>query len=151
MFNNFLIKLVYRYDQHCQITKVFEINYSFLCLYLCCLLNFSLFVVKCSISENTISFDLQSYKLLLNQRSNGFLVPYMEHLLLKLLHMLSFLGFIRKLISILFTYLGPQELLEPNSTWTDMLTIRVLVPLFVSALLICKILLVVKFSYLLTW
>ncbi|KAJ0048896.1 hypothetical protein Pint_15122 [Pistacia integerrima] len=77
----------------------------------------------------------------------GFPVAYTELFLPKLLlHTLSFLGFIRKLISILFSYLGLQEFLEPDIAWPDTPTIRVPAPLSVSALLIREILPVVKFS-----
>lgn len=77
----------------------------------------------------------------------GFPVAYTELLLPKLLiHTLSFLGFIRKLITVLFSSLGLQEFLEPDIAWPDTPTTRVPAPLSVSALLIREILPVVKFS-----
>lgn len=77
----------------------------------------------------------------------GFPVAYPELLLPKLLlHTLSFLGFIRKLISILFSFLGLQEFLEPDIAWPETPTTLVPSPPSVSALLIREILPVIKFS-----
>ncbi|KAI4326920.1 hypothetical protein L6164_019437 [Bauhinia variegata] len=76
----------------------------------------------------------------------GFPVGYTELVFPKLfLHILSILGFIRKLISIVFRYLGLQDFLEPDIAWPEHWN---RVPEFqsVSALLIREILPVVKFS-----
>ncbi|KAK9276936.1 hypothetical protein L1049_006474 [Liquidambar formosana] len=76
----------------------------------------------------------------------GFPVGYTELFLPKLfLQTLSLLGFIRKLISCLFSLLGLGDFLEPDIVWPDDPTH---VPQFhsVSALLIREILPVVKFS-----
>lgn len=77
----------------------------------------------------------------------GFPVGYTELLLPKLLlHMLSLLGFIRKLISYFFRFLGLTDFLEPDIVWTE--GSRQLVQEFqsVSAVLIREILPVVKFE-----
>ncbi|KAJ4712034.1 E3 ubiquitin-protein ligase RHA1B-like [Melia azedarach] len=78
----------------------------------------------------------------------GFPVACTELLLLPklLLYTLYFLGFVRKLISVLFSYLGLQEFVEPDIVWPDTPTSRIPAPLSVSALLIREILPVVKFS-----
>ncbi|KAK0587782.1 hypothetical protein LWI29_028928 [Acer saccharum] len=84
----------------------------------------------------------------------GFPVAYTELLLPKLLlHTLSVLGFIRKIISVLFNYLGLQEYFleqQPDIAWSDppatASAFRVPFPMSVSALLIREILPVVKFS-----
>ncbi|KDP25403.1 hypothetical protein JCGZ_20559 [Jatropha curcas] len=76
----------------------------------------------------------------------GFPVGYTELLLPKLLiHTLSFLGFIRKLISTMFRYLGLPDFLEPDISWPET---PPRVPEFcsVSAVLIREILPVVKFA-----
>ncbi|WCJ26336.1 RING/U-box superfamily protein [Euphorbia peplus] len=76
----------------------------------------------------------------------GFPVAYSELFLPKLLiHTLSILGFLRKLISTLFRYLGLPDFLEPDISWPES---DHRVPEFhsVSALLIREILPVVKFS-----
>ncbi|XP_027362043.1 E3 ubiquitin-protein ligase RHA1B-like [Abrus precatorius] len=73
----------------------------------------------------------------------GFPVGYTELVLPKLfLHLLSVLGFIRKLITILLCYMGLHDFLEPDIAWAQG------VPEFqsVSALIIREILPVVKFS-----
>ncbi|KAL5747531.1 hypothetical protein ACOSQ2_024828 [Xanthoceras sorbifolium] len=80
----------------------------------------------------------------------GFPVAYTELLLPKLLlHTLSVLGFIRKLISVLFNCLGLQEYFleqQPDIAWFDPPAFRVPVQLSVSALLIQELLPVVRFS-----
>ena len=78
----------------------------------------------------------------------GFPVVYSELVIPKLLlHTLSVLGFIRKLITILFTCLGLQDFLEPDIDAPDSARAAApLRPLSVSALLIREILPVVKFS-----
>ncbi|KAF6157679.1 hypothetical protein GIB67_037252 [Kingdonia uniflora] len=80
----------------------------------------------------------------------GFPVGYTELFLPKLLlHSLSVLGFIRKLISSLFQSLGLGDFLESETTWSDRQT-----PLSdfhsVSVLLIRELLPVVKFEDLLS-
>ncbi|XP_042516956.1 brassinosteroid-responsive RING protein 1-like [Macadamia integrifolia] len=76
----------------------------------------------------------------------GFPVGYTELFLPKLLvHTLSFLGFIRKLICWLFRFVGLGDFLEPDIAWTD----RPSNPTefhSVSAVLIREILPVVKFD-----
>ncbi|XP_038906771.1 E3 ubiquitin-protein ligase RHA1B [Benincasa hispida] len=50
----------------------------------------------------------------------GFPASYTELLLPKLfIHVLSFLGFLRKLISLLFRLLGLQDFLEPDIPWPN--------------------------------
>ncbi|XP_050226542.1 brassinosteroid-responsive RING protein 1-like [Mercurialis annua] len=76
----------------------------------------------------------------------GFPIGYTELLLPKLLiHTLSFLGFIRKLINTLFRILGLPDFLEPDISWPETPS---RMPEFysVSAVLIREILPVVKFS-----
>ncbi|XP_028767469.1 E3 ubiquitin-protein ligase RHA1B-like [Neltuma alba] len=73
----------------------------------------------------------------------GFPVGYTDLVFPKIfLHVLSLLGFIRKLITILFRYLGLHDFLEPDIVWPHP------VPEFhsVSAMLIREILPVAKFS-----
>ncbi|KAK2439091.1 brassinosteroid-responsive RING protein [Trifolium repens] len=75
----------------------------------------------------------------------GFPVGYTELLFPKLvLHLLSIFTFIRKLICIIFHYLGLPDFIEPDITWPETST---RIPEFesVSALLIREILPVVKF------
>ncbi|KAK7358590.1 hypothetical protein VNO77_00524 [Canavalia gladiata] len=75
----------------------------------------------------------------------GFPVGYTELLFPKLLlHILSLLGLIRKLISSILRFMGLQDFLEPDIAWPERST---RMPEFesVSALLIREILPVVKF------
>ncbi|KAF5734802.1 putative zinc finger protein [Tripterygium wilfordii] len=77
----------------------------------------------------------------------GFPVGYTELLLPKaLIHTLSILGFIRKLINTLFRYLGLPDFSEPDFVWTDQQPTRIPVSPSMSTLLIREILPVVKFS-----
>ncbi|XP_004298823.1 PREDICTED: E3 ubiquitin-protein ligase RHA1B [Fragaria vesca subsp. vesca] len=78
----------------------------------------------------------------------GFPAGYTELLLPKLfLSTLSLLGFIRKLITTLFSVLGLQDFIEPDNAWSDP-PHQTRIPEFqsVSALLIRELLPVVKFS-----
>ncbi|KAL5537760.1 hypothetical protein UlMin_046221 [Ulmus minor] len=79
----------------------------------------------------------------------GFPVGYTELFLPKLfIQALSFLGFVRKFISIIFTYLGLQDFIEPDvNSWSSSDN-PTRIPEFesVSAVLIQESLPVVKFS-----
>jgi|UniRef100_A0A2N9FWN9 RING-H2 zinc finger protein RHA1 len=77
----------------------------------------------------------------------GFPVGYTELLLPKLfIYVLSFLGFVRKLISTMFHYVGLSDFFEPDIAWQDTATTSVPEYQSVSAVLIREILPVVKFS-----
>ncbi|KAL6979560.1 Homeobox protein B-H1 [Sarracenia purpurea var. burkii] len=76
----------------------------------------------------------------------GFPVGYTELLLPKiLLHTLSVLGFIRKMISVLFRSMGLGDFLEPDITWAASPDSTAPEPYSVSAVLIRELLPVVKF------
>ncbi|XP_061337281.1 brassinosteroid-responsive RING protein 1-like [Gastrolobium bilobum] len=73
----------------------------------------------------------------------GFPTGYPEVVLPKLfMHLLSLLGFIRELITVLLCYLGLHDFLQPDIAWPD----RISEFQSVSSLLIRDILPVVKFS-----
>ncbi|XP_028052631.1 E3 ubiquitin-protein ligase RHA1B-like, partial [Camellia sinensis] len=85
----------------------------------------------------------------INKQNLGFPVGYTELLLPKLLlHTLSILGFIRKLISFLFRSLGLGDFLEPDIAWPARLDCSS-EPHSVSAILLRELLPVVQFSDLL--
>ena len=77
----------------------------------------------------------------------GFPVGYTEVFLPKLfVHALSFLGFIRNLIFVLFNYLGLSDFLETDTVWPENPTRTTPDNPSVSALLIREILPVIKFE-----
>ncbi|PPS04777.1 hypothetical protein GOBAR_AA15884 [Gossypium barbadense] len=77
----------------------------------------------------------------------GFPVGYTEVFLPKLLvHTLSFLGFIRNLISAFFNFLGLTNFLETDAVWLENPTQTTLEHPPVSALLILEILPVIKYE-----